>query len=109
MGKNKETIIHQEGKQELERLLRWIAENQEQWLCICDPEYFGLPIKKRRELIANLKEAGLYTAAYIAFWSAGARSPELENVRTQLVSEVIAELPVDEVMERMDRILEIYK
>ncbi|MCD8249764.1 MAG: hypothetical protein LUC60_07935 [Lachnospiraceae bacterium] len=109
MDKEKETMMRQEGKHELERLLRWIAENREQWLCICDPEYFGLSVGKRRELIENLKEAGLYTAAYIVFWTAGARSPELEGARTQLVNEAIAELSVDDVMERMEKILEPYK
>ncbi|MCD8362799.1 MAG: hypothetical protein LUC98_07545 [Lachnospiraceae bacterium] len=109
MDENKKTVIQKEGKHELERLLHWISEHQEQWQYICDPEYFGLSVGKRRELIESLKAAGLYTAAYIAFWSAGARSQELEDAREQLVNEVIAELPADDVMDRMERILETYR
>lgn len=105
MGDNSKTMIQEEGKRELERLLQWIAENQEKWLYICDPAYFELSPEKRLELIESLEKAGLYTAAYIVFWSDGGKSPELEKIRIQLVNETLAEFSADRVMGRIKRIM----
>ncbi|MCD8078396.1 MAG: hypothetical protein LUE63_08510 [Lachnospiraceae bacterium] len=99
-------LIQAEGIRELERLIQWITENQEKWLYICDPEYFELSVEKRHELIQSLEDAGLYTAAYIVFWSAGGKSPELENIRIRLVNEVIAKLPTEQIIKTIEKNME---
>lgn len=98
-------IKENEGKRELEKLLQWITENGEQWLYICEPDFFDLSVKEQLELIRSLKEAGLYSVAYLVFCSIGGRTRELECARNQFWNEIIVNVPVDTIMERMDQIV----
>ncbi len=103
--KEKTEVIVSEGRRELKRLLMWIVEHHDDWEHICDPEFFALSVRERLGLIERLEQAGLYSIAYVVLYAAGERSREMEVVRDQIVHEILADTPIEVLMERIKNIM----
>ncbi|WWR14913.1 hypothetical protein V1224_10445 [Lachnospiraceae bacterium JLR.KK008] len=93
----------QESQRELQRLLQWIVGHHDDWEHICDPDFFTLTVGEKLELIRCLKDAGLLSVAYVVLHTGGNRSRGMEVARDQIIHEIIAEVPIERLMEKIER------
>lgn len=98
-----EEIRRKKGEEELRYLLQWIVKNPDDWRRICDPNFFQMGIPEILKLIERLEGAGLQTVAYIFLNYADYESREMDAVRTQIISETMAELSIPTLMERVKK------
>lgn len=89
------------GEEELQYLLRWIVKNPEDWNHICDPDFFQLGIAEILELVEKLERAGLQPVAYLVLNHGDYKSKVMGAVRRQIVSETMADISGEKLMERI--------